>query len=88
MTTVFFQSIGKSAYAIIASVVREIICFTPTTIILSIYLENINSGEGINGILYASPIADIVAGIVIIIITVIFFKKFTKKEKLIKPINL
>lgn len=88
MTTVFFQSIGKSAYAIIASVVREIICFTPTTIILSIYLENINSGQGINGILYASPIADIVAGIVIIIITVIFFKKLTKKEKLIKPINL
>ena len=81
MTTVFFQSIGKPIYAVTASIVREIICFTPITIFLSLVLENNSSGTGINGILYASPISDIVAGIVIVIISVIFFNKISKKEK-------
>ena len=71
MTTVFFQSIGKPIYAVTASIVREIICFTPITIFLSLVLENNSSGTGINGIIYASPISDIVAGIVIVIISVI-----------------
>ena len=81
MTTVFFQSIGKPIYAVTASIVREIICFTPITIFLSLVLENNSSGTGINGIIYASPISDIVAGIVIVIISVIFFNKISKKEK-------
>ena len=40
MTAVFFQSIGKSIHSVIASIVRDIICFTPLTLILTSILEN------------------------------------------------
>ena len=43
-------------------------------------LENTNEGTGINGILYAAPIADFVAVIVILVLTVSFFKSI-KEEK-------
>lgn len=87
MTTVFFQSINKPFFAVCASIVRDIIAFTPITIFLSIYLENKEAGLGINGILYASPIADIVALIVIVIITLVFFiglNKSSRKNSVIK----
>ena len=74
MTAVFFQSIGKSANAMIASLVRDIVCFTPLALLLPALLENREAGRGINGILYAAPISDLVALIVIITLTVPFFK--------------
>ena len=92
MTAVFFQSIGKSTHAVIASLVRDILCFTPMVVILSAVLESNTPGEGINGILYAAPIADLVSILVILILTVSFFKSIGNKtaplaeeEKVIKP---
>lgn len=79
MTAVFFQSIGKSVYAVISSLVRDILCFIPLALILPVLLEEQEKGKGIYGILYAAPIADFVAIIVIIILTVSFFRK-TKIE--------
>ena len=58
MTSVFFQSIGKSISAMLASVVRDALCFSTLAIILPIVLEAKEKGSGINGILYAAPIAD------------------------------
>ena len=57
MTAVFFQSIGKSIRAVIASLIRDIVCFVPLVLILCGVLENKEDGLGINGILSASEIA-------------------------------
>ncbi|MBR4972710.1 MAG: polysaccharide biosynthesis C-terminal domain-containing protein, partial [Oscillospiraceae bacterium] len=76
MTTVFFQSIGKSFQAVMASLVRDIVCFTPLAIFLSAGLEKHTPGSGINGILFAAPIADAVAAVVILLLTTTFFRKF------------
>lgn len=78
MTAVFFQSIGKSISAVVASLIRDILLFTPMVIILSAVLENNEVGTGINGILYAAPIADFVSIFVILILTVSFFKNLSK----------
>lgn len=74
MTAIFFQSIGKSVQAMISSVIRDIVCFVLFTISLSIFLESNQSGEGIYGILYAAPLADLVAGSVVVVLTIRFFR--------------
>ena len=78
MTAVFFQSIGKSIRAVIASLIRDILCFTPVVLILSSVLEEQKVGNGINGIIYAAPIADFISIFVILLLTVTFFKKMKK----------
>lgn len=92
MTAVFFQSIGKSIQAVVASVVRDMVCFTPLAIFLPSILETTESGTGIYGILYAAPIADLVAIVVILLLTVPFFRNLEKQigakeqeEQIIKP---
>lgn len=81
MTAVFFQSIGKSKYAVMASIIRDIVCFTPLAIILPSVLEGAEVGTGINGILYAAPISDLVAIVVILILTISFFRKLNKETE-------
>lgn len=80
MTTVFFQSIGKSVQAVVTSLVRDIVCFTPLAIFLSAGLEKRQPGNGINGILWAAPLADAVAAAVILVLTVSFFRKLGKEN--------
>ena len=80
MTAVFFQSIGKSVHAVVASLIRDIVCFTPMAIILPGILESRIAGSGINGILFAAPIADLVALVVIFGLTVSFFKSMGKDK--------
>lgn len=77
-TSIFFQAIGKPKHAMITSLVRDVLVFTPLAILLPKLLESVESGSGINGILYAAPIADIIALIVIICTTVSFFNKIKK----------
>lgn len=74
MTALFFQSIGKSAGAVISSLVRDIVCFIPLAILLPSLLESNTPGTGIDGILYAAPLSDLVAIVVILILTVSFFR--------------
>ena len=81
MTAVFFQSIGKSIHAVIASLIRDIICFTPLALILPWVMERNAPGSGIDGILYAAPISDLVAVVVILGLTIPFFRGLRKKEE-------
>lgn len=81
MTAVFFQSIGKSANAMIASLVRDLVCFTPLALLLPALLESAEPGSGINGILYAAPISDLVALAVILGLTVPFIRTLKKQEE-------
>ena len=80
MTAVFFQSIDKPVNAVIAALVRDIVCFTPLALILPAVLEKSEPGSGINGILYAAPISDLVALAAILALTIPFFRKIRKQE--------
>ena len=79
MSAIFFQSIGKSVSAVASSLVRDIVCFTPLAIFLPKMLEGREAGTGINGILFAAPIADAVAVIAVLVLTVSFFKNLNKE---------
>ncbi|MBS5724602.1 MAG: MATE family efflux transporter, partial [Clostridiales bacterium] len=63
MSSIFFQAAGKPVRAIVASLIRDIVCFVPLLIILPMFM-------GIEGILYAAPIADCIAMLVTILLTV------------------
>ena len=80
MTAVFFQSIGKSVHAVVASLIRDIVCFCVLAIVLPGIMESAVSGSGINGVLLAAPIADIAALIVVLVLTISFFKNLGKEK--------
>ncbi|MCH5142154.1 MAG: MATE family efflux transporter [Clostridiales bacterium] len=74
MTSIFFQAAGKPVFAIIASLIRDIVLFIPLICVLPIFF-------GIEGILWAAPIADFFAMAVSAALTVSFFKDINKKNK-------
>ena len=78
MNAIFFQSIDKPIHAALSSLIRDIACFTPLAIFLAAFMENKTAGSGINGILIAAPIADIVAIVVVLLLSLSFFKKLKK----------
>ncbi len=84
MTSIFFQAVGKPMQAVISSMIRDIVCFIPLILILPMFL-------GIEGILFAAPIADFIAMIVAASLTVSFMKSLRsdyaeqKKETVLKP---
>lgn len=82
MSAIFFQSIGKSVYAFVTSLVRDIVCFTTLAIVLPAMLEKSAPGQGIYGILYAAPISDLVALVVISALTIPFLRKLKKQEEI------
>lgn len=57
MTSIFFQAVGKPVQAVVSSMIRDIVCFIPLILILPKFF-------GIEGILFAAPIADFIAMIV------------------------
>lgn len=59
---------GKPVFAVLASLIRDIICFVPLVCVLPVFY-------GINGILWAAPIADALAMAVTAVLTVLFFKE-------------
>ena len=67
MTSIFFQAVGKPIRAVIASMIRDIICFIPLIIILPLFFD-------IEGILCAAPCADFLAMIVAVALTITFMK--------------
>lgn len=73
MSSIFFQAVGKPVFAIISSLTRDIVCFVPLVILLPRFLE-------IEGILYAAPIADFIAMIVAVGITIYFMKSLKSEE--------
>lgn len=74
MSSIFFQAVGKPILAVSTSLIRDIVCFIPLICVMPIFF-------GIEGILYSAPIADLIAMIVTIILTLIFFSKLNKQQK-------
>ena len=77
MSSIFFQAAGKPVLAILASLIRDIVCFIPLICVLPIFY-------GIEGILWAAPFADLVAMIVAAALTIVYFKGL-KTEKTEEP---
>ena len=76
--SIFFQAVGKPLHATISSTVRDVVCFVPLTIILPAIFNNVES------ILYAAPIADLLAMGVTAFLTVSFLRSLKNKTKATK----
>lgn len=74
MSSIFFQAVGKPVFAVLASLIRDIICFIPLITTLPLAF-------GIEGILWAAPIADFIAMAVTATLTILYFKKLMKKDR-------
>ena len=85
MTSIFFQAVGKPVRAVIASMIRDIVCFIPLIIIYPAVFG------GVEAILYAAPSADFLAMIVAMALTIPFLKSLKvtpseeKGEVVLKP---
>lgn len=70
----FFTSIGKPVNGIFLSLTRQFLFFLPPLLILPLFF-------GIDGILFAGPIADLCSGIVAIVMAAYQFRKIRKAEE-------
>lgn len=74
MSSIFFQALGKPVLAVVASLVRDVVCFVPLVCTLPLAM-------GIEGCLWAAPIADGIAILVTAVLTVLCFKDLNKMAK-------
>ena len=66
--SIFFQAVGEPKKATAASLTRDIICFIPLCLILPNFF-------GVDGVLYAAPIADVVGVLVAGFLAIRFYRK-------------
>ena len=68
MTSIFLQFCGYPVHSIVASTIRDLVIFVPLVIILPMFF-------GVEGILFAGPAADLIAGLLSVAMTVSVFKR-------------
>ena len=68
MNSIFFQAAGRPKSAVIASLVRDVVCFTPLIFILPAIFPNVET------ILFVAPISDFVAMLATAVLSVSFIK--------------
>ena len=68
MNSIFFLAVGKPGYAVVASMIRDVVCFVPLILILPDLVG------GVEGILYAAPISDFIAMVVTAFLIVSFIR--------------
>jgi Na+-driven multidrug efflux pump len=73
-SSVFFQALGKPIQATILSLVRDLVLLVPLTIILPMSL-------GMDGFFYSAPIADGIAFILTLSLTLVEYRQLDKKER-------
>ena len=74
VTSTFFTSIGKAIKGVFLSLTRQIIFFLPALIILPRIW-------GIEGIVYAGPIGDLISSVIAIVMCIIEFKEMSRMDK-------
>lgn len=70
---IFFQAIGKPVEATILSMSRQIVIFIPATLILPMFM-------GVEGVLWAGPVSDLLAFILATILLITQWNKIFHKE--------
>ena len=68
MNSIFFQAVGKPVHALVASMIRDILCFSPLILILPAFIPDVEI------ILYAAPISDVIAMVVTAFLSISFIK--------------
>lgn len=71
ITSTFFTSIGKAIKGVFLSLTRQILFLLPAIVILPLIM-------GIDGILYAGPIADLLAAVITVIMAAVEFRNMKK----------
>lgn len=71
MSSIFFQAVGKPIFAVLTSLIRDIICFIPLICTFPLFM-------GIDGILLSAPIADLIAMAVTVALTIVYFLQLKK----------
>lgn len=74
VTATFFTAIGKPIKGVFLSLTRQILFLLPLIVIFPLFM-------GIDGIMYAGPIADLVAGCVAIGMMVLEMRQITRLER-------
>ena len=73
VVSIFFQSIGKPAPAMVISLSRQIIFLIPAMFLLGAFM-------GVDGLLWAGPAADLLSGVVSLVLVKIYWKKIFTQE--------
>ena len=73
ITSTFFTSIGKPQKGTFLSLTRQIVFLLPLTLILPLF-------AGIDGIMYAAPVADCLAAVIAITMALVEFREMKKME--------
>ena len=68
VNSIFFQAVGRPGRAVIASMIRDVICFVPLILIVPAITKNVES------ILYCAPLSDLIAMVVTAIISISFMR--------------
>ena len=75
MNSIFFQAVGKPRHAMISSVMRDIVCFTPLILILPAATGNVES------LLYSAPLSDLISLLVTAPLSIFFIKSLKEAIK-------
>lgn len=70
--SIFFQAVGEPLRATVCSLMRDIVCFVPLCIILPQFF-------GVEGVLYAAPVADVVGILIAGSLAIRFYRKLSKE---------
>lgn len=73
-SSIFFQAAGNPVFAVVSSLLRDIVCFVPLVCTLPVFF-------GVEGILWAAPAADLIAVLVCAALTIVFFRKLKRTDK-------
>ena len=73
--SIFFQAVGEPKKATASSLIRDIVCFCPLCLILPNFF-------GIDGVLYAAPVADIIGISIAGTLAIKFYKNLGKESAL------
>ena len=74
MNSIFFQAAGKPVKAVIASLVRDVVCFAPLILILPTIFPTVET------ILWVAPISDLIAMIVTAWLSISFLKSLRENK--------
>ena len=73
VTGIFFQAIGKPAQATVLTLLRQIVIFVPTIMILGAFGD-------VTKVLWSGPIADSTSCVASLVVLVAYWKKVFNKE--------
>lgn len=68
MNSIFFQAAGRPLSAVVASLVRDVVCFLPLIIILPLFIPSVET------ILWVAPISDLIAMVATAFLSISFIR--------------